>query len=50
MSIVYSYFFETLCDHSKHNQNFTLTSKTLHIHYNTLKCRIKRIMKLTPSL
>ncbi|AZV56488.1 helix-turn-helix domain-containing protein [Clostridium sp. AWRP] len=40
-------FFKTLCAYLKHNQDVTLTSKALHIHYNTLKYRIKRIIELT---
>ncbi|MBV7273412.1 helix-turn-helix domain-containing protein [Clostridium sp. PL3] len=40
-------FFETLCAYLKHNQDVTLTSKALHIHYNTLKYRINRITELT---
>lgn len=42
-----SNFFQTLCAYLKHNQDVTLTSKALHIHYNTLKYRISRIIKLT---
>lgn len=38
---------ETLFCYLQHNQDINLTSKALHIHYNTLKYRIKRISELT---
>ncbi|KNZ40852.1 PucR family transcriptional regulator [Acetobacterium bakii] len=38
---------ETLIAYIKHNQDTTLTAKGLHIHYNTLKYRISRIIEIT---
>ena len=42
-----SNFLETLIVYIKHNQDTTLTAKSLHIHYNTLKYRINRIIEIT---
>ncbi len=38
---------ETLVAYLNHNQDIIQTSKALHIHYNTLKYRLKRIVELT---
>lgn len=42
-----SNFLETLVAYIRHNQDTTLTAKSLHIHYNTLKYRISRITEIT---
>ncbi|WP_026393657.1 PucR family transcriptional regulator [Acetobacterium malicum] len=42
-----SNFLETLVAYINHNQDTTLTAKSLHVHYNTLKYRINRIIELT---
>lgn len=42
-----SSFLETLIIYIKHNQDTTLTAKALHVHYNTLKYRINRIIEIT---
>ncbi|MBU4440811.1 MAG: helix-turn-helix domain-containing protein, partial [Firmicutes bacterium] len=42
-----SNFLETLMAYINHNQDTTLTAKSLHIHYNTLKYRINRIIEIT---
>lgn len=40
-------FLKTLITYINYNQNITLASKALHIHYNTVKYRIKRIEDLS---
>lgn len=40
-------FLKTLLTYINNNQNITLASKALHIHYNTVKYRINRIEQLT---
>jgi len=42
-----SSFLKTLVAYINHNQDTTLTAKSLHIHYNTLKYRINRIIEIT---
>jgi hypothetical protein len=38
---------ETLFSYLRHRQDITVTSKAMHIHYNTLKYRIGRIKEIT---
>ncbi len=38
---------DTLEEYLNHNQDISLTSSALHIHYNTLKYRINKIVELT---
>lgn len=42
-----SQLLSTLMAYIRHNQDTTLTAKFLHIHYNTLKYRISRIVEAT---
>jgi len=42
-----SNFLKTLVADINHNQDTTLTAKSLHVHYNTLKYRINRIIEIT---
>ncbi|WKY44028.1 helix-turn-helix domain-containing protein [Eubacteriaceae bacterium ES2] len=42
-----SQLLNSLMAYIRHNQDTTLTAKFLHIHYNTLKYRISRIVEIT---
>jgi hypothetical protein len=42
-----SSFTETLFSYIHHRQDITVTSKMMHVHYNTLKYRISRIKEIT---
>ncbi|MCR4436607.1 MAG: helix-turn-helix domain-containing protein [Clostridiales bacterium] len=42
-----SHFMDTLNAYLRHNQDIDEASKELHIHYNTLKYRIRRITEIT---